>query len=267
MGLAERTIDFFLSAFRFPGLDWWLVLVAIGLGLAFGAVWLSLYRPPLHKRPWLFLAVAVLAAFLTWTAVAFVQIPLQTWTQQALLHFWSSATLTRWLLLAGAPLVLLSGLVQEGAKLVPVVFYWLGRHRHLSLRDGLFVGAIAGAGFGVFEAVWVHNSVFAAGWTWHSVETSGVLALIAFWERFFTVGFHIAVSALSGYGLARGWGWQFYLLASVLHGAANYAVVLLSKGLLSSNQTEIYIAVFAAVLTAVILWLRARYRPAGEAAA
>ncbi len=267
MGLAERTVNFFLSAFRFPGLDWWLVLLAIGLGLAFSAVWLSLYRPPLSRHPWIFLAIAAVGALLTWTAIAFVQIPLQTWTQQAELHFWSPATLTRWLLLAGAPVVLVSGLVQEGAKLVPVVFYWLGRRRHLSLRDGLIAGAIAGAGFGIFEAVWVHDSVFAAGWTWHNVETGGVLALIAFWERFFTVGFHIAVTALSGYGLARGWGWQFYLLASLVHGVANYSIVLLSKGLLSSNGTEVYIAVLTVALTVVVLWLRARARPASEAAA
>ena len=84
---------------------------------------------------------------------------------------------------------------------------------------------MAGAGFGVFEAVWVFNTIFASGFNWHSVEVGGYMALLGFWERLFSVGFHIAISALAGYGLARRLGWQFYLIASVLHGAANYSVV------------------------------------------
>ncbi len=76
--------------------------------------------------------------------------------------------------------------------------------------------------------------------TWQTVEINGVLALLGFWERFFTVAFHIAASALAGYGLAKGLGWQFYLLASFLHGATNYSVILLQKGLLTGIQVEIY---------------------------
>jgi len=50
--------------------------------------------------------------------------------------------------------------------------------------------------------VWVHNAIFASGWSWEAVQTGGVIALAGFWERFFTLAFHIAVSALAGYGLA-----------------------------------------------------------------
>jgi len=88
--------------------------------------------------------------------------------------------LTQWLLLAGIPQILLSGLVQEGAKLVPVVFYWRAHQRGFSPRFGLIAGAVSGAGFGVFGAVWVHNTMFASGWTWSSVDTSGLLALMGF---------------------------------------------------------------------------------------
>jgi RsiW-degrading membrane proteinase PrsW (M82 family) len=210
------------------------------------------------------------SAFLTWAAIAFIQIPLQNWTGQALLHFWNQFTLTRWLLLAGIPQILLSGLVQEGAKLVPVVFYRRRFHEFFTPEFGLLVGAISGAGFGVFEAIWVHNTIFAAGWTWHMVQAGGFLALLGFWERFFSVAFHIAVAALAGYGLARHMGWQFYLIASFLHGASNYAVVLIQKGLMTTVQLEIYIAVLAVVITAVVLWLRWRkpecrmYTPAGN---
>ncbi|MCK5182491.1 MAG: hypothetical protein KAQ73_08110, partial [Dehalococcoidia bacterium] len=55
---------------------------------------------------------------------SFIQIPLQTWAGQALGHFWSQEVLMRWILLGGIPQILLSGLVQEGSKLVPMVVYW-----------------------------------------------------------------------------------------------------------------------------------------------
>ncbi len=255
--MLAQMIEFFLSAFRFVGLIWSLIILAIAIGLLFGAIWLISYWPPLVKRPWLW-AVGIVSALFTWSAIAFVQIPLQAWAGQSLHHFWDEITLLRWLLLAGIPQILLSGLVQEGSKLVPIVFYWWHSGRNLDPKFGLLLGAMAGAGFGVFEGVWVHNSIFASGWTWQTVETNGLMALLGFGERFFTVAFHIAVSALAGYGLAKGQGWQFYLLASSLHGATNYSVILLQKGLLSTVQLEIYIVVFALAITAVTLWLRWR---------
>jgi len=253
----QNIIQFFSSAFYFPSLSWSLILVAVALGILFGAVWLIPYWPPLVKRPWLWV-VGIVSAGLTWTAIAFVQVPLQIWTGQALGSFWEQAILIRWLLLAGIPQILLSGLVQEGAKLVPIAVYWRRSTGIFTPRFGLITGAVAGAGFGVFEAVWVHNTIFAAGWTWSIVETGGFLALLGFWERFFTVAFHIAVSALAGYGLARGLGWQFYLIASFLHGAINYSTVLLQSGLLTAVQLEIYISALAVIITAAALWLRWR---------
>ena len=173
--------------------------------------------------------------------------------------------LMRWILLAGIPQVLLSGLVQEGSKLVPVVIWWLGEERNLDLKTGLMVGTVAGFGFGVFEAVWVHNSIFAAGWGWDFVEAGGFMMLAGFWERFFVVAIHIASCALAGWGLARGWGWQFYLLAAFLHGFLNYGVVILQSGIFSIVHLEIYAAVIAVLVTAVALWLRWRKtRETGE---
>lgn len=255
--MLQQMLGFFTSAFVFQGLTFSLALIAIGLGIAFGAIWLAPYRPPLLERPTLWL-VALVSAFLTWTAIAFVQIPLQGWTGQALLHSWDQATLQRWLLLAGIPSILLSGIVQEAAKLAPVVWYWLRNHRMLSPRAGLIAGAVSGAGFGVFEAVWIHNTILASGWTWAMVDTHGYTALLGFIERFFAVGFHIGASALAGYGLARRLGWQFYLIAAGLHGLTNYSVVLLQKGMLTAVQIEVYVAVIAVAITAVALWLRSR---------
>ena len=249
--MVELMVSFFLSWFANPN------LLGIGLAIAFGAVWFIPYWTPILKKPW---AWAVLAgsAILSLVAVSFVQIPLQALTGQVLGHFWSQEVLMSWLLLAGIPQVLFSGLVQEGSKLVPVVVYWWRQGRSIDPKLGLAIGAVAGLGFGVFEAVWVHNTIFAFGWSWEAVQASGVLALTPFWERFFAVAFHIAATALAGYGLAKGWGWQFYLIASFLHILLNYSVVLLTLGLFTTVGLEIYAAVVAVLVTAGALWLRWR---------
>jgi RsiW-degrading membrane proteinase PrsW (M82 family) len=242
----------FKSFFQDPG-AW-----GLGLAIVFGAIWLVCYRPPLFKKPWLW-AVLAGSAFLTLAAVCFIQIPLQFWSGQALGHFWSQEVLERWILLSGIPQILLSGLVQEGAKMVPVVVYWWRSGKNIDPKLGLAIGAVAGAGFGIFEAQWI-----LSGWTWAAVQTGGFMALIvsAFWERFFVVAAHTAFSALAGYGLARGRGWQFYLIASALHALLNYSLVLRLEGLFTPLQLEIYVAVVAVVVTAWALWHRWRKRAA-----
>ncbi len=250
-------VNYFVSFFQNPS-GWGIYLaIAIGLAIAFGVVWLAGYRPPLFKKPWLW-AVLVSSAFLTLAAICFIQIPLQTWAGQALNHFWSQEVLMRWILLAAIPAILLTGLVQEGAKMVPVVVYWRRSGKNIDPKLGLVIGAMAGAGFAIFEAQWAHNLIFASGWTWAAVQAGGFMALLGFWERFFTVAGHIAFSALAGYGLARGWGWQFYLIASVLHAVLNYSIVLVQAGTLNVLNAEIYIAAVAVAVTAWAMWLRWR---------
>jgi RsiW-degrading membrane proteinase PrsW (M82 family) len=255
--MIDYMVAFFKSFFQNPSASGIYLAIAIGLAIAFGAVWLAGYRPPLFKKPWLW-AVLVSSPFLTLAAVSFIQIPLQVWAGQALNHFWSQEVLMSWILLAGIPQILLSGLVQEGSKLVPMVVYWWRSGKSIDPKLGLAIGAVAGAGFGIFEAQWAHNLIFASGWTWEAVQTGGFMALLGFWERFFTVAAHIAFSALAGYGLARGWGWQFYLIASVLHGLLNYGIVLLQAGLFTFVHVEIYVAALAVLVTAWALWLRWR---------
>ena len=255
--MLEQMIAFFVSWFIYPGILWTSLLLGIGLAVVFGAVWFTPYWTPILKKPWAWAVLAV-SAFLSLAAVTFIQIPLQVWTGQVLNNFWSQEVLMRWLLLAGIPAILYSGLVQEGAKLVPVVIYWWRSGKNIDPKLGLAIGAVAGLGLGVFEAVWVHNTIFATGWSWEAVQTGGVVALAGFWERFFAVAFHIAASALAGYGLAKGWGWQFYLLASFTHAFMNYSVVLLQSGLITGIQMEIFAAVWAMLVTGGALWLRWR---------
>jgi len=249
--MIEQMVGFFLSFFANPS------ILGIGLALVFGAIWLAPYWPPLFKKHWLW-AVLAGSAILTLVAVAFIQMPLQFLVGQALNHFWSQEVLIRWLLLIGIPLILLTGLVQEGSKLVPVVIYWWRSGKSIDPKLGLAIGAVAGVGFGIFESQWVHNTIFASGWSWGAVQTGGLMALAGFWERFFTVAFHTAASALAGYGLAKGWGWQFYLLASFLHAFLNYSIVFLQAGVMIPLQVQIFVAAWALLVAYGALWLRWR---------
>ncbi|MFC1898991.1 PrsW family glutamic-type intramembrane protease [Chloroflexota bacterium] len=255
--MLDRMFGFLVSGFVFPGLSSDNILIGIGLALAFGAVWFAMYWTPVLKKSWSW-AVLVSSFILSWIAVSFLQIPLQLLTGQALTSFLSNEIIMKWLLLAGLPGILYSGLVQEGAKLVPVVVYWWSKGKKITPKQGLIAGAVAGLGLGVFEAVWVHNTVFSSGWTWAAVESGGFMALAFFWERFFVVPAHIAFSAIAGYGLAKGKGWQFYLFAAALHTLINYSALLLQSGLINTVYVEIYVAVVAMGVAGSALWLRWR---------
>jgi RsiW-degrading membrane proteinase PrsW (M82 family) len=207
-------------------------------------------------RPWPW-AVLAGSAILSWAALVFVQMPLQTWAGQAVSFFWSQDIIIRRLMIIGIPLVLISGLVQEGSKLLPAVIYWWRKGKNIDPKLGLVIGAVAGLGFGIFEAVWVHNNIFISGWSWEAAKAYGLLlAMLPFLERFFTVAFHTAASAVAGWGLAKGWGWQFYLIASLAHAVLNYVAVLFHAGLLDQIQVEVIIAIFSLMITAAALWLR-----------
>jgi RsiW-degrading membrane proteinase PrsW (M82 family) len=248
-------VDFLKSWFSYPGIGWYMILAGFGIAVVFGAIWLLGYKPPLIKKPGLWV-VAIVSAFLTMLAIAFVQIPLRYYYGQAIESTLSQDTILNLLLLVGIPMVLINGLVQEGAKMIPMVFWWRRNGKKLDPKMGLIIGALAGAGFGVFEAVWLHNQLFMAGWTWDAVNYNAWQGLLPFWDQFWWIALHIAVSALVGYGLAKGKGWQFYLLASVLHGLVSYLNILYNKGMLTYDQVEIIMAAVAALVMLAALWLR-----------
>ena len=190
--MLHQMTSFFNGAFYFAGTNWKAILAAIALGLLFGAIWLTFYLPPLFKKRMLWVVAAV-SAILTWSAIAFVQIPLQNWYVDVVNHFWGSADISSWFLYLAFPLVLLSGLVQEAAKLVPTLFCWWRSKRTLTPKMGLLIGAVSGAGFGVFEAIWVRNQIFVNGVSWSVIDNYA----LGLWERIFAVAFHIAASALT----------------------------------------------------------------------
>lgn len=255
--MLDQIIKFFLSGFVFPNLSFPGILLGIFLGLLFGAIWLAPYLPPMFKKPYLW-AVLAGSAFLTWIAISFIQLPLQYLAGQILGIFWTSQTLQQWALVASLPSILISGLVQEAAKLVPVLVWWFRKDKDITPQIGLILGAVAGAGFGIFESVWIHNTVFNAGWSLQAVSSSGVLALVPFWERFFSVAFHTSVTALAGFGLAKGLGWKFYLLAALAHAVTNYLAVIYQYKLLSILQVELSLTIIAVIISGIMIWIRWR---------
>ncbi len=247
--ILDQSLTFVANWFSNPN------FAAMGLAILLGVFWYALYVPPLRGYGFLW-GVGVMAAILTLLAIVIVQMPLQALVGMLLGRAFEPDTLTRWLYILGIPQILLSGFVQEAAKLVPIIYIWHRADRYLDPKVGLIVGATAGLGFGVFEAMSVMNQAYAAGWSWSVVGTAGFSGLMPVWERFFTVGGHVAFSALAGYGLARERGWIFYLIAAGLHSLMNYTIVLMQAGLISITTLEILIAILAVGATAWILYIR-----------
>lgn len=259
-------LGFFISFFRNANI--WAIVLAV----VFGAIWLACFWPPIFKlieKPsWppaikrlvsvlIALAILIGSAFITLFFIS-IQRPLQNIIGNAMLQTWGGDTLTNWLLLSIIPGALLSGLIQEGAKMIPVVIYWWRKNMKIDYKLGLTLGAVAGAGFGILETQWIHNMLFATGWSWDLTQSRGLEALTPFIERFFIVAFSTASSALAGYGLAKSKGWQFYLIVSILHTILTYNIILAQAKIFSFVQVEIFIAVWAILITGAALGLRWR---------
>ena len=247
----------FLYSFFYNSSAW-----RIGLAIAFGAVWLASYWPPLFKKPWLWI-VLIGSAFFTLAAVCFIQNPLGDLFYRETILLWLSSheVIRRLIFLAGIPI--LKGLIQEGAKLLPVVVWWRRSSKNLDPKLGLTIGAVAGVGFAILGAHGALNYIFASGWDSYYMQFD---VLNGFWGIFFRVAAQIAFPALAGYGLAKGWGWQFYLIASSLHGLLYMARSGLFPILVTmsvphfeySLEASVYTAVLSALVTAWALWLRWR---------
>jgi hypothetical protein len=229
----------------------------IGLAIIFGAIWLIAVSPLKLNRlsTWLVFAGGVIVFA---PSIAWIQVPLQNLAGSLMIKWVGMNTYVQQLLFTSIPVILISGLVQEGAKLFPTAIYWQWHHKDISPVLGLTLGALAGAGFGILEALWINDIILASGWNFGMVQTYGFIALAGFWERFFTVCFHISIGAVAGWGLAKGWGWQFYLVASIAHALLNYSAVLAHAGILDDLGIEIFIAVCAVIVYGIVLWLRWR---------
>jgi RsiW-degrading membrane proteinase PrsW (M82 family) len=256
VGLIIQIFNFFVSFlqsfFSNPSFLGW------GLAIVFGAIWLACYRPPLISKPWLW-AVLVAGAILAPIAIVITSFPLGIGISTLFNHFMSQQAIQEWAWLLSIPSIFIFGLVWEGAKLLPVGVYWWRKNREIEPKLGLLIGAVAGAGFGILQAQWTMNYfISASNWSWQLVQAEGFPALSGFWESFFVLGLNVASTALAGWGVAKGWGWKFYLLAGFVYLVTNYNTVLVSRGLVSATQAQFLIATWALIVVGVTLWLRER---------
>ena len=229
------------------------------LAVAFALPWLLLLVGRWLRRPWVWVVI-VLGAALFPVSIGWIQVPIQQAINALYVQHVPPETLQRYALLAAVPLVLIAGLVQEVVKFIDAVGgLFLIRARHVP-AVGLALGAAAGAGYGAMEAFWVFNQIFAAGFTWATVQLGGIAALAGFIERFFTVMFHTAVVALAAYGYATRRPWRYLLLAIALHTLVDYLVPLLQYGVITSVETQILVGLVSAAAMVAALWVGWRVR-------
>jgi RsiW-degrading membrane proteinase PrsW (M82 family) len=170
--------------------------------------------------------------------------------------------------------VLIAGIVQEAAKIAPVFFFRQRRKNDFTPQLGLIAGAVAGAGFGIFEAVWKLNLILpdigfasslsnstlrvltADGFNYLKYILLGFSPLMGTFGSFYSIVFHIAASALVGYGLAKHRGWQFYLLAVLLNALINFGAFLAYYPRISMTEGIIWVFVPLILVTVFALWLR-----------
>ena len=273
--MLHQMTSLFNSGFYFPGYNWTSILLAIAIGISFGAVWLFLYHPPLLKNTWLW-NVAVISAILTWTSVAFIQTPLQSWTKQLLVNWWNPRLIStsNFILLSSIPILLIAGIVQEAAILAPVFFFRQRSKRDFTPQSGLIAGATAGAGFGIFEAIWKLNLMLpdigflssltnktlhylaVSGFSYMKYSLLGSIPIMGVFGGFYSIVFHISSAALMGYGLAKRRGWQYFLLAAFLNGLVNFGAFLWYLPRITMIEGIIWVMVPVILVTGVMLWLR-----------
>jgi RsiW-degrading membrane proteinase PrsW (M82 family) len=240
--------DYFISYFQNN------TLFGVLLALLFGAIWLACYWPPLKKLSlWLVLAGS---AIITLLAISFIEVPVQNAIGKDMLQLMSEGNVIRSFLINGISLVIVTGLVQEGAKLVSPVIYWLSNKRTVDPKLMVSIGAAAGAGFGIFEAQYIHNLYISSGWNLSMMQNEGAVILLPILVTFFTVAFHTGTCALSSYGVARGFGWLSYPVLAIVHALWQYSYYLANAGIISPALYHVYIALFAILVMAVALWLR-----------
>lgn len=215
----------------------WLIGLAL-LFAAFSLPWIVVFaRREWRLRQW-WLAVAVGGAGLFVTLR--IQPPLQLFFTRATLPLLTAPLLTR--LMIGFGVVLISGIVQELLKLAAPAL--LVRLRPSLRSRALAYGAAGGAGFGVVEAIKLVALPLAAART---------VPVLAIWERAAAIAFHCATGAYLGAGVARGRALEAYIAATLLHGLANFSVILQGYALLDPIGLEIWVSAIAVIALAMAL--------------
>jgi len=238
-----------------------LVLIAIVVAIADGIIWLALYRSPLFKKSGLWV-VAIVSAVLMWSANSFIQYPLTIKIMNASINFIDETKFeylknlgyVQMTLVLNIPIMLLSGFLQEAEIMVPILFYWWRNKKDFTPQLGLIAGAISGTGYGIFEAVYYQNRALIGLYPmWLIGSRSPVWEFL---ERFAIIGWHIAASALIGYGLATRRWWQLFVIIAIIHSFIDYLMILNYEHRVTTVQQETYMAGITVLFVAFALWLR-----------
>lgn len=253
--LTSQILDAFKSFFIIPNIPATSALIAVAIAILFGAIWIAAFYPPLFRQPWLWV-ILVASFFATAILTAFIQLPFQYAVTKIFDTFLSRQDMLVYFLIVGIPVAIIAAIVQVGAKLLPVIIYWIAGKRTLEPKTALFFGLFAGAGVGVIEAFQFNSQLFAFGWDISLIKINGLVAILPFIERFFIIGFHASAIAIAAYGLAKGKWWQFSLVVVVLYFIHNYSSVLLGLRVINAGYIEIIILIVAILTAAGALWLR-----------
>jgi hypothetical protein len=251
--MVEQMFQLFLSFYRLPQADIGWILFAIGLALVYGAIWIACFWPPIFKK-WPLWLVMIGAFVLPTIALPFIQFPLQSVISQPLI-----SSLGRYFqdiavnLITGVVMAIISGLIVQGVLLIPVLYYRLNKPDEFKPRFGLMVGALSGAIFGMVQAYMLFSKFVEIGIV--SISQANPLSLLAFYETFIGIALYAGATALVGFGLAKGKGWQAFLIFAGVNAIYDYVSLLLAAKALSLLVTEIIIAVLALGCIGLALWL------------
>jgi hypothetical protein len=224
-------------------------------------------------------AVFLIAAVLFPVVIVLVQIPLQT----ALGRWVMASVATADQAVLALPVILLSGFVQEPAKLLvalagmPPAGLGLAapagrapseRIRREAVRRAILLGAVAGAGFGAFEAAFFLSQVFgAAGAMTPGLARLGAAAPAVI-ERVSAVLFHLSLTGIAVYFWTFGPAKGLAALGgvSLIHGLVNYVAVLTAGLSGSVAATEALVAASALTVFGWFVYLIRRSAPTGPRA-
>lgn len=250
--MVEQMFQLFTSFFRLPTASAGWTLFAIGLALVYGAIWIAGFWPPLFKN-WRLWLVLVAGFILPTIILSFIQLPLQYTTFQYLAplldkYFQDIAVK----LITGILLAIIFGLTVQGALFIPVFYYRLNRLDEFTPRFGLMVGALSGAVFGMMLSFSLFSKFVEIG---IATALSHPVSYLSFVERFFAVALFAGTTALCGYGLAKGKGWQAYLIFAGVLCVYQYISLLMSAKMFDLWATEIIMTLLSAAAAGLALWL------------
>jgi len=209
-----------------------LYLVYLILGIIFSSAFIWRY----HKKPLIY--IALILGGVVFPVLSVTQFPLQKWYSLTYLipHVQGGGSLY----LYGIVLPLLSGLIQETLKLIPIalIFFWRRPKQLYSVAVGLFCGL----GFGLYEACSLTGADYQTGMM--TIFSWGVLGQI------FSIIFHMTSGAAMGYGLNRGFGYltRIWIVVVLVHTLSKYLLVFLQEGVIDIGVFEFLVAIIDLLL-------------------